>query len=114
VQRGLGCGNRPLHFSSSLVPSRPHQSDAWRIIPACVLYEAKGMRSFAPQFEVIQRIASEQNIFLVPADCANSSGHTGLFRVIENLPNLLIRSRALPVFGTPHRCNTLKLLKRVR
>jgi len=27
-----------------------------------------------------QRIASEQNIFLVAADCANSSGHTGLFR----------------------------------
>jgi len=78
------------------------------------LRSEKGDAVFAPQFEVIQRIASEQNIFLVPADFANSSGHTGLFRVIENLPNLLIRSRALPVFGTPHCCNTLKLLKRVR
>jgi hypothetical protein len=74
----------------------------------------------AAQFEVIQRIGSEQNTFLVPADCAgegansNSSGHIGLFEAIEHLPNLLVPSRALPVFVTPHRCNTLMLLNRVR
>jgi len=72
------------------------------------------------QFEVIQRIGSEQNTFLVPADCAGEAqtathrGIFGLFEAIEHLPNLLVPSRALPVFVTPHRCNTLMLLNRVR